>query len=237
MKWGSAKLLDKEIRRLRLDENLTLSEISKKLGASPSTIHRRIQEMKLPTRPRTGNWAVAALKEMGKEELESLYSSMTSHEIAEVIGCNPATVNRTLARKGIQRRQTKGWLNLRLRVSTTIAHKFFAWQLVQQGVDLRFDWINYPVEVADDCLFFIDIAIPDVKIGIEIDGESHKGNEGLDEDRDELLKICGWRMIHLNHQEAYLNGEETASTIAEVITSAGSKAILTRVPGNLQKVG
>jgi hypothetical protein len=232
LKWGSAKEFDKVIYQKRMVEYKTLSEISTELGISSTTIHRRCVEMGIPTRVRTGNRSLETLKSMSAGELKDLYSKMTSFELGQMFGCDPSTVNHILKSKGLPRRQATGWLNLRLRVKTTTSHKFFAYKLINEGIDLRFDWINYPIMLSTNKIVFIDIAIPAIKLAIEIDGLSHLSDDGAkkDKERDELLKLHGWEVIHLNHLKAYLNAEETAKEIALLINSLYSKASETRAP-------
>jgi DNA-binding CsgD family transcriptional regulator len=235
MKWGTVKHLDEEITRLRVVEQMTIPQIAECLGISNSSVHRRISEMQLPQLVQKQR----SVRALSKKDLADLYASLTSWEIAELFGCAVSTVNRALESKGIPRKQTKGWLNLRIRLNMTTSHRFFAHKLVEAGLDLRWDWIDYPVTVGDNHLFFIDIAIPDVKVGFEIDGNSHRDENGdlvINEDRDELLASCGWKIYHLDHEKAYLNGEKTAHEMVDLLNSFGSMTTKTRAPATLQQV-
>ena len=55
--------------------------------------------------------------------------------------------------------------------------------------------------------FSIDIAFPDKKIGVEINGEQHYNRDGTLKDyyrkRNRLLKNNGWAIIELHYKEVY----------------------------------
>jgi hypothetical protein len=112
----------------------------------------------------------------------------------------------------------------------------FALAMAKAGVDLRYDWINYPVEVNDSMTFFVDIAIPDLKLGIEIDGPSHKDREAEDEMRDEWLNMQGWIILHFSNDEVWSRARALADEVVEELNDRKSTAILTRAPGTLLKL-
>lgn len=52
--------------------------------------------------------------------------------------------------------------------------------------------------------FFIDIAFPEIKLAIELDGyEFHKDKAERDKRRDEFLQSCGWRVIRIPSKECW----------------------------------
>jgi very-short-patch-repair endonuclease len=73
---------------------------------------------------------------------------------------------------------------------------------VQQWLPLAHIY-DYETEYQVD-YFFLDIAFPNIKLGIELDGyEFHKDKKERDENRDEFLSGKGWTIIRIPSKECW----------------------------------
>lgn len=94
--------------------------------------------------------------------------------------------NRIMAKKGFISKPEKYLLNL----IKNIYKKF----IIES---------NYPVKTFRTTRY-IDIALPQIKVGVEYDGEYWHQNKEKDRFRDEELKEVGWKIIHMN-EDIYNN--------------------------------
>jgi IS30 family transposase len=98
-------ILEDELRRLYLEEKLSMEAIAKRYGCSMGTVRNEL--VRKGIRPRTPAEA-AALKSIRipKEQLEKMYveQQMSGPEIAKALGCDPGVIYRELRRHGIPRR-------------------------------------------------------------------------------------------------------------------------------------
>ena len=63
----------------------------------------------------------------------------------------------------------------------------------------------------------IDIAEPNLKIAVEVDGDSHRGNERIDAKKQAFLESRGWTVIRVSNRDAI---QRTSSEVARIIALA-----------------
>lgn len=92
--------LERELRRLYLEEKLTISEIARRFGLCYSAMRKWFVKFKIPFRPKDEAIKLAkerkreALRAQYKELLEELYvrQKLSTEEIAELLGWDSSTV-------------------------------------------------------------------------------------------------------------------------------------------------
>lgn len=67
--------------------------------------------------------------------------------------------------------------------------------------------------------FIIDFYAPDIKLGIEVDGSSHIGNEEHDKIRQEQIEFLGIKIIRFSDEQVIGNTEKVINKIIEEINS------------------
>jgi very-short-patch-repair endonuclease len=82
--------------------------------------------------------------------------------------------------------------------------------LIKKNIKFIEEWI--PLE---DRFFSIDIAFPDIKLGVEINGNQHYERDGslkpYYQDRHDLIEAAGWKLIELHY--SYCFNEELLDKI------------------------
>lgn len=69
--------------------------------------------------------------------------------------------------------------------------------------------MEYSFKTSNNRLFFIDVAIPNLKIGFEYDEPYWHKNKEKDLERHNLIESHGWKLIHFNNLEfCKLRGDE-----------------------------
>jgi leucyl-tRNA synthetase len=66
----------------------------------------------------------------------------------------------------------------------------------------------------------VDIAIPEMKLAIEVDGRSHKTKKWrfLDKRKTEILNALGWRVLRFWNEEILMDIEQVKMTISTYTT-------------------
>ena len=93
--------------------------------------------------------------------------------------------------------------------------------LVQPLLPSGFVW-NYPVSLGKrqegyPTNYKLDFADPEKKIGLEIDGPSHKSRVMLDQKKEAKLAELGWRVLRLSNTQIFQTS--TTSALKELLTS------------------
>jgi very-short-patch-repair endonuclease len=65
--------------------------------------------------------------------------------------------------------------------------------------------------------FIVDFVCLDLKLVIEIDGESHNNQKEYDEERTKILNELGYKVIRFTNDEVDSNGERVENEIKRVI--------------------
>jgi len=73
-----------------------------------------------------------------------------------------------------------------------------------------------------------DIAFPDIKLAIEIDGSTHRSAEGrvLDQKKDQCLQQLGWRVLRISNRQISRDFDKAVKRIKSVIRSMRTSMIL-----------
>ena len=69
--------------------------------------------------------------------------------------------------------------------------------------------------------FIVDFFCNDLMLAIEIDGESHYGNEGKDKERQKEIEKFGVNFLRFDESEIYYNLDGVVKTIEEWIDENG----------------
>jgi very-short-patch-repair endonuclease len=150
-----------------------------------------------------------------EDRLRKLYvdDRLSTYEIAELCGRNRDAVVRALHRFGIHVRRS---------APVTWSHKLLIRKIREQGIKVDEFQINYQ---ATHTRYMIDIAFPEIKLGIEIDGRSHfEDQDGYygarkqyDLERDAELTSLGWKMVHYTDQDVRYTLRETVDDVLSQI--------------------
>lgn len=84
----------------------------------------------------------------------------------------------------------------------------FEHELAKQGLRYRFQHLIWR--------YIVDFTLPDLKVGIELDGDSHKGQEAEDAARDAWLTKQGWRMYRFTNKDAAADPAGCIKLIKEI---------------------
>ena len=71
--------------------------------------------------------------------------------------------------------------------------------------------------------YIVDIFIPNRKVVVEVDGDSHVGREDYDSRRDSFLFGSGWSVIRVSNEEVWADIEATVANIADFVDTYGKK--------------
>lgn len=87
------------------------------------------------------------------------------------------------------------------------------------------DWeANYPVRLPDGRLAYIDVAFPDAKVAVEIDGyRYHSDRAAFEHDRfrgNELLQL-GWRVLRFTWQQLTNDPQYVVNRLRQVLLRSG----------------
>lgn len=95
-----------ELRRMYVEEGLTLAEIAGRLGVAPQTVWNRLRAQSIPTRPSPST----PRSDLDAKEVARLYveQGMSAPAIARAVGCGVATVYSRLDAAGVSRRPANG---------------------------------------------------------------------------------------------------------------------------------
>jgi hypothetical protein len=71
------------------------------------------------------------------------------------------------------------------------------------------------------CCFIIDIGFPSVKLGVEVDGESHNNPNSRKRDRRKARRLAslGWRLIRIRNFDVLRDPDEAASVVLKKLRS------------------
>jgi very-short-patch-repair endonuclease len=70
----------------------------------------------------------------------------------------------------------------------------------------------------------IDIAHPDLKIAVEIDGESHSGNrKESDARKDAFLQSIGWSVLRFSNKAVIANSTQCAQEALSIISKSRAR--------------
>lgn len=69
------------------------------------------------------------------------------------------------------------------------------------------------------CKYILDYAFPDIKVCVELDGESHKRKKQIehDEERRQFLEKRGWRIIRLWNAQVNVNPRAALNIVKDFI--------------------
>jgi len=99
-----------------------------------------------------------------------------------------------------------------LRKYATYAEKILWMSLRHKGIEgVRF-LRQYSIRK-----FIIDFYSPSIKLGIEVDGESHIGNEQYDKERQEFIESYGIKIIRFTDDEIIGNINKVIETITNIV--------------------
>lgn len=79
----------------------------------------------------------------------------------------------------------------------------------------------------------LDLARPDLKIGIEADGNSHYSRKEQDRKKDEMLDLLGWTVLRFWNQDILSwidTGMPTGSSISTILEAHGIRPSVSTVP-------
>lgn len=148
------------------------------------------------------------------------------------------TMARTNRKYASERMKQKNPMqNLETRAKVSAAHKAKGWKPPVQGGNGRGPTVpqkimakilNWPVEVAiptkmprgtgyPTC-YKVDIGNPDLKIGVELDGNSHHSRKEEDRKKEELLTGLGWTILRFSNREVTEHLEECVQTVMSTIS-------------------
>lgn len=90
------------LRRLYVDDGLTLAAMGERLGVAAQTVHNWLVAAGVPRRPNPAT----TRPDISDEQIIRLYGGggYAAAEIADRLGCSPSLVYARLARRGIARR-------------------------------------------------------------------------------------------------------------------------------------
>jgi transposase len=93
------------LRRLYVDQRLTISQIAASLGVAPQTVHNRLVAAKIPRRPSPST----PRTDITDDQIRRLYINQgwSAPEIASHFGCGTSTVYARLERLGVARRPAR----------------------------------------------------------------------------------------------------------------------------------
>jgi len=129
---------DDQLYRWYHQEKKSTIEISKLIGVNPTSIASWLREANIPLRDQSESKFVAYNKEIEKptdEQLKGLYieERKSTHEISEIIGVNPSTINEWLRKAGVPLRSgyyeynifpvARSWEKLCREMATTFYRK------------------------------------------------------------------------------------------------------------------
>ena len=93
------------LRRLYVDEQMTISQVAASLGVAPQTVHNRLVAAQIPRRPSPST----PRTDITDDEIRRLYvdQQWSAPEIAAHLGCGTSTVYARLDRLGVARRPAR----------------------------------------------------------------------------------------------------------------------------------
>ncbi len=99
------------LKRLYVDEAMTISQIAARIGVAAQTVHNRLVAAEIPRRPSPSTPRV----DVRDAEIRRLYvgQQLSAVQIAAHLGCGTSTVYSRLAGLGIARRSTSGSRSVR----------------------------------------------------------------------------------------------------------------------------
>ena len=89
--------------------------------------------------------------------------------------------------------------------------------------------VNHPVEVAGRT-FCADLCWPELRLIVEVDSWRWHGARGAmekDADRDQLLSVAGWRVVHFTRDQARLSRAETGRRLAALTAARTPRVVPT----------
>jgi very-short-patch-repair endonuclease len=185
---------DEEFNTLYFGEHNTLHQIAAKYAIPYSSLATYVKSQGWEVRDFTKSKQRTMYNDskLTFETLHNLYTEkkLSTFEIAEKLGCSRDSVVRRLNKHGIKIRHS---------AYVTWSHKLLIRKLKSCGVEVPDEHVNYRV-----LRYKLDIAFPDVRIGVEVDGRSHFEMEdgfygprkNYDIVRDQRLSDAGWRIVH-----------------------------------------
>jgi very-short-patch-repair endonuclease len=146
--------------------------------------------------------------------LRKLYEidRLSTYEIAEKCGRNRDAVVRALHRFGIHVRRS---------VPVTWSHKLLMRKLREQGIKIDEFQINYQ---AVGTRYLIDIAFPEIKLAVEVDGRSHfEDSDGYFGKRREYDLIRDAELISLHWSVVHFTDHDIRYRLDEIVTELGAQ--------------
>ncbi len=80
--------------------------------------------------------------------------------------------------------------------------------------------------------YILDFCCVELRVVVELDGETHVGKTAADDQRQAWLESQGWQVVHFYNHEVYESLEEVLDTLHRILDtrSAGAKNPLTPPP-------
>lgn len=187
------------------------TKIAARLGVKPNSVGYRLCKIGVEVRSISKAKVVKHRARMKRphllepDKLRMFYTKRkkSTYEIAALVGCERSTVVRALHEAKIPIRHV---------VRQSEAHKRLVRALRSAGVDVQ-DWqVDFRPKGFH---YFIDIALPEQMVAVEVDGYYHEFREEADQVRQTKLEKAGWFFIRFDAKDAFNDPHTCAEEVIE----------------------